>query len=158
MKPPVHAAALDLVNKGLLAGKPELGDQIVLTFSERMDPSSFGTCSTGGNSGMDLTLNATSPNTVVANGGNLTIGTIDLGATGYFTIGGTALNSTCSWNAAETVLTITLGAVLNGGLVLAAHTATYRPDIPTPATLTVRSFLQQDLDTTAQPTVIKVLF
>ena len=158
VKPPVHAAALDLVNKGLLAGKPELGDQIVLTFSERMDPSSFGTCSTGGNSGMDLTLNATSPNTVVANGGNLTIGTIDLGATGYFTIGGTALNSTCSWSTAETVLTITLGAVLNGGLVLAAHTATYRPDIPTPATLTVRSFLQQDLDTTAQPTVIKVLF
>ena len=73
VKPPVHAAALDLVNKGLLAGKPELGDQIVLTFSERMDPSSFGTCSTGGNSGMDLTLNATSPNTVVANGGKVVV-------------------------------------------------------------------------------------
>jgi hypothetical protein len=56
------------------------------------------------------------------------------------------------------VLTITLGAVLNGGLVLAAHTAAYRPDIPTPATLTIRSFLQEELETTAHPTVAKVLF
>ena len=162
VKPAVHAASLDLVNKlAGVAGSPQPGDRVVLTFSEKMDTSSFGHCSTGGTSGTDLLLNATNPNTIVANGADLTIGTINLGATGYFTTSGYAMDSTCAWNASDTVLTITLGTLwigAIGGIVLTPNTATFRPDLPTPAALTFRSFLQEDLDTSAHPTVTKVLF
>jgi hypothetical protein len=159
VKPPVHTAALQIVNGTTsVPEKPDLGDKIVLTFSEAMLPSSFGSCATGGNSGTDLTLNASNPNTVIANGTNLTIGTIDLGGTGYFTIGGTALNSTCAWNAGNTQLTITLGVVLNGGLVVTPHTATYRPDQPATLTLQIQSALGENLDTTPHPTTFGLLF
>ena len=157
VKPPAHAAAIAIVNT-LVPMKPDTGDQLVLTFSERMEPSSFGLCATGGNSGTDLALNATTPNTIVAGGENLTIGTIDLGATGYFTIGGTALNSTCTLNGAGTVLTITLGTVLNGGVVTVPHTATYRPDLPAMPTLRLTTFLGEPLDLAVHPTTTGVLF
>jgi len=159
VKPPVHTAALQIVNAvASIPDEPDLGDQIVLTYSEAMQPSSFGTCATGGNSGTDLTLNASNPNTIVANGTNLTIGTVNLGGTGYFTIGGTALNSTCSWNAGNTKLTITFGTVLNGGIVTTSNTATYRPDLPASPTLQIKSALGENLNTTVHPTTTGVFF
>ena len=149
------AASLTIINGGAQAGRPQQGDQIIVTFSPPPSPSAF--CSAWSASSFpDLA----DPNVVVqgtqpASGddtltltdatdcsGGLHFGTIDLGQRGYFTnsvsFGGSSvlcnglLNiSGCSqihWDGQNT-LTITLGTESSGQPTQAAPSvAVYTPD------------------------------
>ncbi|HEY8786388.1 MAG TPA: hypothetical protein VIN63_07920 [Candidatus Limnocylindria bacterium] len=148
-----RATALAITNKaGGVAGKPENGDTLVLTFSEAANAASMGTCNGATNSGTDLLTNDTNPDTVTSNGTNLSFGTIALGNNGYFTASKTAKNSTCAWTAGNTVLTITLQGVASVGTVAGASTATYTPN----SALT--SAAGEAVDTAQIPSVTAVLF
>ena len=148
-----RATAIAITNKaGGVAGKPENGDTLVLTFSEAANAASMGTCNGATNSGTDLLTNDTNPDTVTSNGTNLSFGTIALGNNGYFTASKTAKNSTCAWTAGNTVLTITLQGVASVGTVAGASTATYTPN----SALT--SAAGEAVDTAQIPSVTAVLF
>jgi len=147
-----RATSIAIANgAGNTAGLPEAGDKIVLTFSEAANTAQLGTCPSG-DSGSDVLTNDANPDTITANGANLTLGTIALGDNGYFTLSKDAKKSTCAWTAGNTVLTVTLVAVKNAATVAAPSTATWTP----PATLT--SALGEAIDMAQIPTVTAVLF
>ena len=147
-----RATSISIANgAGNTAGLPEAGDKIVLTFSEAANTAQLGTCPSG-DSGSDVLTNDANPDTITANGANLTLGTIALGDNGYFTLSKDAKKSTCAWTAGNTVLTVTLVAVKNAATVAAPSTATWTP----PATLT--SALGEAIDMAQIPTVTAVLF
>jgi hypothetical protein len=145
-----RATAIALNNAGI-AGRPESGDTVVLTFSEAANTASLGTCPSG-DSSTDLLTNDANPDTLSASGANLTFGTISLGANGYFTSSDTAKKSSCAWSAGKTVLTITLAGVKSTGTVAGGSTATW-----TPASSLV-SAAGEAIDTAQRPTVTGVLF
>jgi len=148
-----HATAIAVTNKaGGVAGKPENGDKIVITFSEAATTTSIGSCTGATNSASDLLTNDANPDTMTANGTNLSFGTIGLGNSGYFTASKVAKNSTCAWSAGNTVYTITLQSLASVGTVAGASTATYTPD----AALT--SALGETIDIAQTPSVTAVLF
>jgi hypothetical protein len=148
-----RATAIAINNKaGGVAGKPENGDSIVLTFSEAANTASMGTCNGATNSGTDLLTNDANPDTMTSNGTNLSFGTIALGNNGYFTANKNAKNSTCAWTVGNTVLTITLQGVGSVGTVAGAGTATYAPD----SALT--SAAGEAVDTAQTPSITAVLF
>jgi hypothetical protein len=148
-----RATAIAINNKaGGVAGKPENGDSIVLTFSEAANTASMGTCNGATNSGTDLLTNDANPDTMTSNGTNLSFGTIALGNNGYFTANKNAKNSTCAWTVGNTVLTITLQGVSSVGTVAGAGTATYTPDFA------LTSAAGEAVDTAQTPSVTAVLF
>jgi hypothetical protein len=148
-----RATAIAINNKaGGVAGKPENGDSIVLTFSEAATTASMGTCNGATNSGTDLLTNDANPDTMISNGTNLSFGTIALGNNGYFTANKNAKNSTCAWTAGNTVLTITVQGVASVGTVAGASTATYTPD----SALT--SAAGEAIDMAQTPSITAVLF
>jgi hypothetical protein len=148
-----RATAVAINNKaGGVAGKPENGDTITLSFNEAANPATLGACSGATNSGNDLLTNDTNPDTMTALNTSLAFGTIGLGNNGYFTGNKTAKNSTCAWNASNTVLTITLQGVTSVGTVAGASTATWTPH------QWMTSASGEAIDLTQTPTVTAVLF
>lgn len=148
-----HATAVAINNKaGGVAGKPENGDTVVLTFSEAANTASMGTCNGATNSGTDLLTNDANPDTLTSNGANLSFGTVALGNNGYFTANKNAKNSTCAWTVGNTILTITVQGVSSVGTIVGSSTATYTPD----SALT--SAAGEAIDTAQTPSVTAVLF
>jgi hypothetical protein len=153
-----RATAVALTNTaGGVAGQPENGDKIVLTFSEAANTASIGACNGATTSGADLTFIAgqdTTPNSLAATGTLLRIGTIGLGSQGYVQTDHVADASSCAWSAGNTVLTITVQGIdpTNTGAVPTASTATWTPS----ASLT--SSTGEAIDTAQNPTVTAVLF
>ena len=148
-----RAVAFAVSNKaGGVAGKPENGDTIILTFNEAANPATLGACSGGTNSGNDLLTNDANPDTLTALNTSLAFGTISLGNNGYFTANKTAKNSTCAWNASNTALTITLQGLTSVGTVAGASTATWT------AHQWMTSATGEAIDLTQTPSVTAVLF
>jgi hypothetical protein len=148
-----HATAIAINNKaGGVAGKPENGDTVVITFSEAATTTSIGSCDGAANSGTDLLTNDAMPDTMTANGLKLAFGSIALGNNGYFTADKNAKNSTCAWSAGNTVYTITLQSLASIGTVAGASTATYTPNAA------ITSATGEAIDTAQTPSVTAVLF
>ena len=148
-----RATAIAINNKaGGVAGKPESGDTITLSFNEAANIATLGACNGATNSGNDLLTNDANPDTMTALNTSLAFGTIDLGNNGYFTASKTAKNSTCAWNGSNTVLTITLAGVTSAGTVAGASTATWTPH------QWMTSASGEAIDLTQTPTVTAVLF
>ena len=148
-----RATAIAINNKaGGVAGKPESGDTITLSFNEAANIAMLGACNGATNSGNDLLTNDANPDTMTALNTSLAFGTIDLGNNGYFTASKTAKNSTCAWNGSNTVLTITLAGVTSAGTVAGASTATWTPH------QWMTSASGEAIDLTQTPTVTAVLF
>lgn len=156
---PPTITSVQLVNKtGGTAGTMEAGDQIVITYSERLKVSSI--CSTWSNDSVDQALSGDNdvtvsvtkglsflwwsvPDTITISAGscNLNIGSIDLGITGYVnnsvsygdsvTFGGSSTNkSTIQWDATNKKLTIKLGRPSDSSDLsnISSSTATYEAD------------------------------
>jgi len=148
-----RATAIAINNKaGGVAGKPENGDTITLSFNEAANTAMLGGCNGATNSGNDLLTNDANPDTMTALNTSLAFGTIDLGNNGYFTASKTAKNSTCAWSGSNTVLTITLAGVTSAGTVAGASTATWTPH------QWMTSASGEAIDLTQTPTVTAVLF
>ena len=148
-----RAVAIAINNKAAgVAGKPESGDTVVLTFNEAANTATLGTCSGATTSGTDLATNDANPDTMTALNTSLAFGTIALGNNGYFTASKTAKNSTCVWSASNTVLTITLQGVASVGTVPGASTATWTPH------MWMTSASGEAIDLTQTPTVTAILF
>lgn len=148
-----RATAVAISNKaGGVAGKPENGDTLTLTFNEAANPATLGTCSGATNSGNDLLTNDANPDTMTALTTTIAFGTIDLGNNGYFTGNKNAKNSTCAWSASNTVLTITLQGVSSVGTVAGTSTATWT------AHQWMTSASGEAIDLTQIPSVTAVLF
>jgi hypothetical protein len=148
-----RATAIALSNKaGGVAGKPENGDTVTLTFNEAANIATLGGCNGATTSGNDLLTNDANPDTMTALNTSLAFGAIGLGNNGYFTANKTAKNSTCAWNAASTVLTITLQGVATAGTVAGASTATWT------AHMWMTSASGEAIDLTQIPSVTAVLF
>ncbi len=148
-----RATAIAITNKvGGVAGKPENGDTITLSFNEAANIATLGACNGATNSGNDLLTNDANPDTMTALNTSLAFGTIDLGSNGYFTGSKTAKNSNCAWNGSNTVLTITLAGVTSAGTVAGASTATWTPHIY------MTSATGEAIDLTQDPTATAVLF
>ena len=148
-----RATAVAINNKaGGIAGKPENGDTLVLTFNEAADIATLGACNGSTNSGNDLLTNNADPDTMTAMTTTIAFGTVSLGGNGYFTANKNAKNSTCAWSASNTVLTITLQGVSSAGTVAGASTATW----------TGHSYMTsasgEAIDLTQSPSVTAVLF
>ena len=148
-----RATAVAITNKaGGVAGKPENGDTITLTFNEAANIATLGACNGATTSGTDLLTNDANADTMTALNTSLAFGAIDLGNNGYFTANKTAKNSTCAWTASNTVLTITLQGVTSAGTVAGASTATWTPH------QWMTSSSGEAIDLTQNPTVTAVLF
>ena len=148
-----RATTIAINNKvGGVAGKPESGDTLTLSFNESANIAMLGACNGATTSGTDLATNDVNPDTMTALNTNLAFGTIDLGNSGYFTASKTAKNSTCAWNASNTVLTITLQGVSSAGTVAGASTATWTPHPY------MTSASGEAIDLTQNPTVTAILF
>jgi hypothetical protein len=148
-----RATAVAISNKaGGVAGKPENGDTLTLTFNEAANPATLGACSGSTNSGNDLLTNDANPDTMTALDTGLAFGTIQLGNNGYFTANKNAKNSTCAWSASNTVLTITLQGVSSAGTVAGTSTATWTGH------QWMTSASGEAIDLTQTPTVTAVLF
>jgi hypothetical protein len=148
-----RATAIAINNKASgVAGKPESGDTLTLTFNEAANIATLGACNGGTTSGNDLLTNDANPDTMTALNTSLAFGTIDLANNGYFTGNKTAKNSTCAWNASNTVLTITLQGVASVGTVAGASTATWTPH------MWMTSASGEAIDLTQIPSVTAVLF
>jgi hypothetical protein len=148
-----RATAVAITNKaGGIAGKPENGDTLTLTFNEAANPATLGACSGATDSGNDLLTNNANPDTMTALTTTIAFGTIDLGNNGYFTVNKNAKNSTCAWNASNTVLTITLQGVSSAGTVPGASTATWTGH------QWMTSASGEAIDLTQTPSVTAVLF
>ena len=138
-----YVSAFAVVNGGGIAGRATQGDQMVVTFSDPITPSTL--CSSWSGSG-DQVLNADNQVTVrvndVAGGDTLTVtatgctfnvGSVALGSTAYTTANATfggagAARSTVTWTAATRTLTVTLGATASTSLgTVASSTAVYTP-------------------------------
>jgi hypothetical protein len=151
-----RATVVALTNKaGGIAGQPENGDKIVLTFNEAANTGSLGTCTGATTSGTDLAFVSGQNNasdSVAANGTRLRIGSIVLGTQGYLQNDSVADSSTCAWSAGKTVLTITLQGIANTGTVPTSSTATWTPNA------TLSSGAGEAIDTAQKPSVTAVLF
>ncbi len=148
-----RATAIAINNKaGGVAGKPENGDTITLSFNEAANIATLGACNGATTSGTDLLTNDANPDTMTALNTNLAFGTIDLANNGYFSASKNAKNSTCAWSASNTVLTITLQSVSSAGTVAGASTATWTPH------QWMTSASGEAIDLTQTPTVTAVLF
>jgi hypothetical protein len=148
-----RATAIAITNKtGGVAGKPENGDTITLSFNEAANITTLGACNGATNSGNDLLTNDANPDTMTALNTSLAFGTIGLGNNGYFTANKNAKNSTCAWNGSNTVLTITLAGVGSAATVAGASTATWTPHIY------MASASGEAIDLTQTPSVTAVLF
>jgi len=148
-----RATAIAISNKTSgVAGKPENGDTLTLTFNEAANIATLGACNGGTTSGTDLLTNDANPDTMTALNTSLAFGTIDLGNNGYFTGNKNAKNSTCAWNASNTVLTINLQGVASVGTVAGASTATWTPH------MWMTSASGEAIDLTQIPSVTAVLF
>jgi hypothetical protein len=148
-----RAAAIAINNKvGGVAGKPESGDTVTLTFNEAASIATLGACNGATTSASDLQTNDVNPDTMTALNTSLAFGTIDLGNNGYFTASKTAKNSTCTWNTSNTVLTITLQGVMSAATVAGASTAAWTPH------MWMTSASGEAIDLTQIPTVTAVLF
>ena len=148
-----RATAIAINNKaGGVAGKPENGDTITLSFNEAANIGTLGACNGATTSGTDLLTNDANPDTMTALNTNLAFGTIELANNGYFTASKNAKNSTCAWSASNTVLTITLQGVSGAGTVAGASTATWTPH------QWMTSASGEAIDLTQTPTVTAVLF
>ena len=139
----VYVTALSLTNGTGTAGRPDKGDQIVVTFSDQLDVSTL--CSTwsgngdqsiSGDNQATVTLNNVSGSdtvTVSSSTCTLNFGTLSLGSTAYTTatdtFAGAGVNkSTIAWSASANQLTITLGQVTGAGqATVATSIATYTP-------------------------------
>lgn len=138
-----YVSGFALVNGGGIAGRATQGDQMAVTFSDPITPSSL--CSSWSGSG-DQVLNADNQVTVrvndVAGGDTLTVtatgctfnvGSVALGSTAYTTANATfggagAARSTVTWTAATRTLTVTLGATASTSLgTVASSTVVYTP-------------------------------
>jgi hypothetical protein len=141
-------SSVSLNNNGGTAGRLDTGDTIVITFSEQMKVSSF--CSAWSGDTTDQTINGSGAVTVTLTDGGagndsvtvsstgctFNFGSINLGATGYLTGGGSrtyngggSSKSTISWTASTHTLTIMIGNAGTGGTIgtVASSTATYNP-------------------------------
>ena len=148
-----RATAVAISNKaGGVAGKPENGDTITLSFNEAANTATLGACNGGTTSGTDLLTNDANPDTMTALNTNLAFGTISLGNNGYFTASKNAKNSTCAWSAGNTVLTITLAGVTSAGTVAGSSTATWTPHVY------MTSASGEAIDLTQTPSLAAVLF
>jgi hypothetical protein len=148
-----RATAVALNNKaGGVAGKPENGDTVTLTFNEAANIATLGACNGATTSGTDLSTNDANPDTMTALNTGLAFGAIDLGNNGYFTASKTAKNSTCVWSASNTVLTITLQGVSGAGTVAGASTASWTTH------QWMTSATGEAIDLTQIPSVTAVLF
>jgi hypothetical protein len=148
-----RATAVAINNKASgVAGKPENGDTLTLTFNEAANIATLGACNGGTTSGTDLATNDADPDTMTALNTSLAFGSVGLGNNGYFTGNKTAKNSTCAWSASNTVLTITLQGVASVGTVAGASTATWTPH------MWMTSASGEAIDLTQNPTVTAVLF
>jgi hypothetical protein len=148
-----RATAIAIGNKtNGVAGKPENGDTLTLTFNEAANIATLGACNGGTTSGNDLLTNDANPDTMTALNTSLAFGTIDLGNNGYFTGNKSAKNSTCAWNGSNTVLTINLQGVASVGTVAGASTATWTPH------MWMTSSSGEAIDLTQIPSVTAVLF
>ena len=117
------AADIQTTNKsGNTAGKPELGDTVIFTFSEQIDPSSILAGWSGASTNVVARINNNTPTNDqlaiynAANATQLPLGTVNLGRTDYVTANttfgasGTASTMTQSTNA----ITVTLGTASAG--------------------------------------------
>jgi hypothetical protein len=148
-----RATAIAINNKaGGVAGKPESGDTITLSFNEAANSATLGACTGATTSGTDLLTNDANPDTMTALNTGLAFGTIDLANNGYFTVSKNAKNSTCAWNASNTMLTITLQGVSSAGTVAGASTAIWTPHV------WMTSESGEAIDLTQTPTLTAVLF
>ena len=148
-----RATAVAINNKaGGVAGKPENGDTLTLTFNEAANIATLGACNGGTSSGNDLLTNDANPDTLTALNTSLAFGSVGLGDNGYFTGNKTAKNSTCVWSASNTVLTITLQGVASVGTVAGANTATWTPH------QWMTSATGEAIDLTQMPSVTAILF
>lgn len=138
-----YVSAFSLVNGGGIAGRATQGDQMIVTFSDPITPSTL--CSSWSGSG-DQVLNGDNQVTVrvndVGGGDTLTVsatgctfnvGSVALGSNAYTsataTFGGAgASRSTVTWTAATRTLTVTLGATSSTSLAtVTSSTAVYTP-------------------------------
>jgi hypothetical protein len=138
-----YVSAFALVNGGGIAGRASQGDQMVVTFSDPITPSTL--CSSWSGSG-DQVLNGDNQVTVTlanvagsdtlavtATGCTFNVGSVVLGSTAYTTAtatfgGAGAARSTVTWTAATRTLTVTLGATASGALgTVASSVAVYTP-------------------------------
>jgi len=148
-----RAIAVAITNKaGGVAGKPESGDTVTLTFNEAANPATLGACSGATTSGNDLLTNDANPDTMTALNTSLAFGTIALGNNGYFSANKNAKNSTCVWSGSDTVLTITLQGVASVGTVAGTSTATWTPH------MWMTSASGEAIDLSQTPSVTAVLF
>jgi hypothetical protein len=127
-------------HSGGVAGKPEAGDTIVLTYSSGLKMTSICSASTLGNttagsitphatsSTVTLTTTTTTSVSFSSTDCTLDIGTISINATGYGTGTLTFAGSSVQWNGSNTI-TITLGSTITGtqGTHTASATVTYTP-------------------------------
>jgi hypothetical protein len=141
-------SSVSLNNNGGTAGRLDTDDTIVIVFSEQMKVSSF--CSTWSGDTSNQSITSSSAVTVTLTDGGaandsvsvsstgctFNFGSINLGATGYLTGGGSrAYNGSCgnkstiTWTTSTRTLTITLGSGCSGGTIgtVASSTATYTP-------------------------------
>ncbi|MFZ0324397.1 MAG: hypothetical protein WAN48_09735 [Actinomycetes bacterium] len=145
-----YVTALSLVNGGAVAGRADVGDQVVVTFSDSLSVASICSAWVGDTSNQVLNgdnqlsvalTNGGAANdtiTVTSSACTFSFGTINLGSTAYttanVTFGGAAANrSTAAWNATTHQLTITLGAASGAGV---ATVASSTPVITPSAVLT----------------------
>ena len=137
-----YVTAVSLVNGTGTAGKVDKGDQIVITFSDTMNPSTF--CSTWTSSGdqsltadnnVTVTLTNAASDTITVSSASCTFnfGSLALGSGSYTTVTqtyvGAGINkSTVTWTAATRTMTVTLGTTAGvGAATVASSTATYTP-------------------------------
>jgi hypothetical protein len=138
-----YVSAFALLNGGGIAGRATQGDQMVVTFSDPVAPSTL--CSSWSGSGdqvldadNQVTVRVTSAAgsdtlTVTATGCTFNVGSVSLGSTAYTTANATfggagAARSTVTWTAATRTLTVTLGATTSTSLAtVASSTAIYTP-------------------------------
>jgi hypothetical protein len=144
-------SSVTLRNGGTTAGKVEIGDQIVIVFSEQMAVSSFcpaswsndaNNQSISGNNQVTVTLTdggaGSDSISVSSSTCTFNFGSISLGNVGYVTGGNATFSgsggskSTIAWTASTRTLTITLGAKGGTGTIpasaVASSTATYSPN------------------------------
>ena len=135
-----EVTAIALIDAGT-AGVVEAGDQIVLTFSEELDPSSicsgFSDSTTGVQTATGMTFSfAGNPNviTVSAAGtcGTSGFGSLQVGGTGNgrYTQGGQSLttpDSTLVWDPSRRTITVTFGSVAGTATTGASATAVLTP-------------------------------
>ena len=122
-------------NGGATAGRPELNDTIIYTYSEPIDPNSILAGWTGASTNVVVRVNNNTPTNDqvqiwnAANGAQLPLGNVNLGGTGYttanitFGVTGTASTMTMSGN----TITVKLGTQSAAGTTGANSTMVWTP-------------------------------